>query len=93
MTYFPGLTFPLTAYIEAALELARYDKLEDGSFSGEIPKLKGVAAFGSSLRECEGELRSTLEDWILVGLRLGHKLPVLAGIDLNKVSHGRLTTT
>ena len=77
------MMFPLSAYIEAALELARYDKLEDGSFAGEIPKLKGVAAFGRSLRECENELRSTLEDWILVGLKLGHRLPVLAGIDLN----------
>ncbi len=76
------MVFPLSAYIEAALELARYDKLEDGSFAGEIPKLKGVAAFGRSLRECENELRSTLEDWILVGLKLGHRLPVLAGIDL-----------
>ena len=85
--------FPITAYIEAALELASYDKLEDGSFAGEIPKLKGAVAFGKTLRECEGELRSTLEDWILVGLRLGHKLPVLAGIDLNKVSNGRLATT
>jgi predicted RNase H-like HicB family nuclease len=75
------MAFPLTSYIEAALELARYDKLEDGSYAGEIPKLKGVAAFGQSLRECENELRSTLEDWILVGLRLGHKLPVLAAID------------
>ena len=25
------MAFPLTAYIEAALEVARYDKLEDGS--------------------------------------------------------------
>src|SRR5882672_8416709 len=87
------MMFPITAYIEAALELARYDKLDDGSFAGEIPKLKGVAAFGKTLRECEAELRSTLEDWILVGLRLGHKLPVLAGIDLNKVNNGRLATT
>jgi predicted RNase H-like HicB family nuclease len=87
------MTFPITAYIEAALELARYDKLEDGSFAGEIPKLKGVAAFGRTLRGCENELRSTLEDWILVGLRLGHKLPVLAGIDLNKVKHGGMATT
>jgi predicted RNase H-like HicB family nuclease len=75
------MTFPITAYIEAALELVRYDKLEDGSFAGEIPKRKGVAAFGRTLRRCENELRSTLEDWILVGLKLGHKLPVLAGID------------
>lgn len=84
------MTFPLTAYIEAALERARYDKLEDGSYSGEIPRLKGVIAFGKSLRECENELRSTLEDWILVGLKLGHELPVLAGINLNRVGHGRL---
>src|SRR5690349_6560743 len=85
ITYSWPMAFPLTAYIEAALELARYDKLEDGSFAGEIPKLKGVVAFGRSLRGCENEVRSTLEDWILVGLRLGHKLPVLGGIDLNKV--------
>ena len=50
-------------------------------------------AFGQSLRECESELRSTLEDWILAGLKLGHKLPVLAGIDLNKVQNGRMATT
>ena len=87
------MTFPLTAYIEAAMEVARYDKLEDGSFAGEIPKLKGVIAFGKSLRHCQNELRSSLEDWILVGLRLGHKLPVLAGINLNKVKHGRMATT
>jgi len=86
------MTFSLTAYIEAALELAQYDKLEDGSFAGEIPKLPGVIAFGKTLRGCEMELRSTLEDWILVGLRLGHSLPRLAGIDLNRRGHGRMAT-
>jgi predicted RNase H-like HicB family nuclease len=86
------VTFPLTAYIEAAMELARYDKLEDGSFAGEIPKLAGVIAFGKTLRQCEHELRSTLEDWILVGLRLGHTLPRLAGIDLNTHRHGRMAS-
>lgn len=87
------MTFPLTAYIEAALELATYDKLEENSYGGEIPGLDGVIAFGKTLRECETELRSTLEDWILVGLRLGHELPILAGIDLNKVANGRVATT
>ena len=87
------MMFPLTSYIDAAMEMAHYDKLEDGSFSGQIPKLKGVIAFGKSLRGCQKELHSTLEDWILVGLRLGHKLPVLAGIDLNKVRNGRLAPT
>ena len=63
---------------------AEYDKLEDGSFFGRIPSCKGVVAFGMTLRECENELHSTLEDWVLVGLKLGHKLPVLDDIDLNK---------
>lgn len=83
------MTFPLSAYIEAALELASYEKLEDGTYAGEIPKLKGVAAFGKTLRECERGLRSTLEDWLLLGLRMGHRIPKLAGIDLN-APHGRL---
>lgn len=75
--------FALSGYVEAALREAVYDKLGDGSFSGRIPPCPGVVAFGGALRECEDELRSTLEDWILVGLKLGHRLPVLAGIDLN----------
>jgi predicted RNase H-like HicB family nuclease len=74
----------LSDYLEKALELAVFDKLEDGSFSGRIPECTGVIAFGRSLRECQKQLRSTLEDWILVGLKLGHRLPVLGNLDLNK---------
>ena len=74
----------LSEYVEQALSEALYDKLEDGTFSGKIPSCKGVVAFGNALRECEEELRATLEDWILVGLKLGHPLPVIGGIDLNK---------
>ncbi len=76
--------FILTDYVEQAMALAIYDKLEDGTFAGKIPQCKGVIAFASTLRECEIELRSTLEDWILVGLKLKHPLPVIEGIDLNK---------
>jgi len=74
----------LSDYLNAAMEDATYDKLEDGTFSGWIPSCQGVLAFGVSLSECEAELRSTLEDWTLLGLRLGHSLPVLDGIDLNR---------
>ena len=72
------MTFPLTAYIEAGMELARYDKLEDGSFAVEIVETEGVIAFGRTLNECQVELRSTMEDWILVGFHLGHRLPVIS---------------
>ena len=74
----------LTDYVGQAMAYAVYDKLEDGTFAGRIPQCKGVVAFGATLRECENELRSTLEDWILVGLKLGHLLPVIAKINLNK---------
>ena len=63
---------------------AFYDKLEDASYAGRIPSCQGVICFAKSLRECQEELRSTLEDWILLGLKLGHPLPVIGGIDLNR---------
>ena len=70
----------LSDYVELALQEAEYDKLEDNTFAGRIPSCAGVIAFASTLRECESELRSTLEDWLLVGLKLGHELPVLSNI-------------
>jgi predicted RNase H-like HicB family nuclease len=78
------IRFILSDYMDQAMARAAYDKLDDGSFAGRIPDCKGVVAFGTTLRECEEALRSTLEDWILVGLKLGHPLPVIADIDLNK---------
>ena len=60
--------FVLTDYVDHAMADAVYDKLEDGTFAGRIPSCKGVVAFGATLRDCEDELRSVLEDWILVGL-------------------------
>jgi len=79
-----GIQYILTDYVSQALAQAVYDKLGDGTFAGRIPPCAGVVAFGTTLQQCEAELRSTLEDWILVGLKLGHPLPVIGGIDLNK---------
>ncbi len=69
--------FSLSGYLGQAMAHAVYDKLDDGTFAGRIPPCKGVVAFGSSLRACEDELQSTLEDWVLVGLKLEHPLPVI----------------
>ena len=79
-----AVRFILTGYVDQLMNEAVYDKLEDGSFAGRIPLCKGVIAFGNTLRECEDELHSTLEDWILVGLKMGHHLPVVGDIDLDK---------
>lgn len=76
--------FILSEYVERAMEHASYDKLEDGTFSGVVPRCRGVIAFSDTLRSCEAELQSVLEDWILTGLKLGYRLPIIDGVDLNR---------
>ncbi len=72
----------LTSYIQAAMEKARYEILDDGTYYGEIPGLQGVFANADSLEQCRKELQEVLEGWILLGLRLGHDLPEIDGIQL-----------
>jgi predicted RNase H-like HicB family nuclease len=72
----------LTTYIQNAMRLAKYEILEDGKYYGEIPGFQGVWAQADNLEDCRDELQSALEDWLVLGLRLGHKLPVVAGIQL-----------
>jgi predicted RNase H-like HicB family nuclease len=74
----------LIEYINKAMRKAVYDKLEDGSFSGKIPPCPGVVAFGKTLYQCQQELRSSLEGWLIVKIRHGDTLPVVGRIDLNK---------
>jgi predicted RNase H-like HicB family nuclease len=74
----------LIEYIDKAMSKAVYDKLEDGTFSGTIPDCPGVIAFGVTLYQCEQELKSSLEGWLIVKIRHGDKLPVIGKINLNK---------
>ena len=75
--------YALSDYIHEAIAISEIEQLEDGTYVGKIPNCQGVIAFGDTLSECQTQLRSTLEDWILVGLKLGHILPVIDGIELN----------
>ena len=71
----------LLEYIQAAMDRARYEILsDDGSYYGRIPGFKGLWANAGTLEDCRRELQSTLEDWILLGIRFGDRLPVVKGI-------------
>ena len=72
----------LTDYIQKAMSKAHYDILEDGTYYGEIPGFQGVFANAETLEDCREQLQEVLEDWILLGLRLDHHLPMVDGIDL-----------
>jgi predicted RNase H-like HicB family nuclease len=74
----------LIEYIYKAMSKAIYEKLEDGSYSGKIPQTPGVIAFGETLYQCQEELKSVLEGWLIVKIRHGDKLPIIEGINLNK---------
>ena len=73
----------LTEYIQAAMREAHYELMENGRFFGSIPSCQGAWGDGATLEETREELRGALESWIAVGLRLGHTLPIVAGIDIN----------
>ncbi|MFO7996983.1 MAG: type II toxin-antitoxin system HicB family antitoxin [Dehalococcoidia bacterium] len=74
----------LVEYVERAMSKAAYEKLEDGTYCGKIPECRGTIAFGETLYQCQGELRSVLEGWLIVKIRHGDHLPVIDGVDLNK---------
>ena len=69
----------LTEYIAAAMRKAKYEILEDDTYWGEIPPLRGVYANADTLKDCEEELASVLEDWIMLGLRFGDPIPEIDG--------------
>ncbi len=67
-------------YLETAMSEAIYEKLDGNEYVGKIPCCWGVIAFAPTLEKCREELLSVLEDWISIGLRLGHPLPVVGRI-------------
>lgn len=71
----------LLEYVQAAMAKAKYEILsDDGTYYGCIPGFKGVWANADTLEECRTELQSVLEDWILLGIRFGDRLPTVNGI-------------
>ena len=64
----------LIEYIDKKLKQARYKLLEDGTYFGKIPGVRGVWANARNLEDCRKELQEVLEgmegaDNILARLR------------------------
>jgi len=72
----------LIGYLRAAMRRAKYEILEDGAFYGEIPGFQGVFANADNLEDCRQQLQEVLEEWLVLGLRMGHPLPVVDNIAL-----------
>jgi predicted RNase H-like HicB family nuclease len=76
----------LTAYITAAMARAKYKIIDDGTYFGEVPGLKGVWANAKTLEACRLELQEVLEDWLVVKLRDGDAIPRVGRIQLTRKS-------
>ncbi len=73
-----------TAYVNAALKKAHYEILPNGEgYFGKIKDLQGVWANADSLEACREEMKEVIEEWILLGIKMGHTIPIINGIDLN----------
>jgi predicted RNase H-like HicB family nuclease len=70
-------------YIQAALTLAEYDTLEDGTYVATVVGLQGVIAIGDTIEECRKDLIEVIEGWIALRLRLGDLIPSIKGVSIN----------
>lgn len=66
----------LVKYIDAAMKKAHYEILaDDNSYYGEIPGFQGIIANADSLEECREQLKSVLEEWIMLRIYKNLELP------------------
>ena len=73
----------LTEYLEKAMAQVGVEKMEDGRYFASIPQFKGVWGDGDTAEESCEELRSALEEWLVIALREDDTLPKIDGISLN----------
>ena len=65
----------LVDYVQKAMRLARFERIEDGTWFGSIPRFHGVWANDKSKVACRRVLQEVLEEWTVINLRLGASLP------------------
>ena len=65
----------LTAYIDVAMQKAHYEILPNNEgYFGKIEGIQGVWANASTLEACREELKEVLEEWILLGIKMGRTM-------------------
>jgi len=65
----------INQFIDQNLKRAKYKILEDGTYFGEIPRIRGVWANAKNLEECRQELSEVLEGWLLIKVHSHESVP------------------
>ena len=66
----------ITSYLAAALNRAQYSMIE-GGFCATVPGLRGVIATAPTVEACRSQLAEVIEEWILIRVARGLKVPSL----------------
>ena len=53
-------------YLKAAMRLAEYEKLGDGTFFAHIPGFEGLWANGPTIEDTRDELYEALDGWLYI---------------------------
>ncbi len=65
----------LTDFIYKKIQKAKYKLLDDNTYFGEIPSVKGVWANAKTLEDCRKELQEAFEDWLVLSIKTDKKIP------------------
>ncbi|MEY4529745.1 MAG: hypothetical protein RLZZ156_466 [Deinococcota bacterium] len=77
-------SFSIRGYIEAALQLARYETDENGMVVAEVPNVAGFFSEGKSVEEARRQLADAIEGNIVLALQLNREIPTLAGVQIEE---------
>jgi len=78
--------FVITDYIDQALRRARYREVDAGLYCATVPGLRGVIATAPTVEACRDGLAEVVEEWVLVRVSRGLKVPPLgrARVEIKK---------
>lgn len=82
--HIPQRTFD--QYVHGAMKLAKLDKMEDGSYTSEIPGFPGVWGGGDTMKDCLDNLDEVLREWLLLKIKdCDQDICAIDGINLNNL--------
>ena len=72
--------FSMSKFVSAALELARYERDENGGIVAEVPGLNGAITQGETYEEARTNLIEVIEEGIAIDLQTGYPIPELPNV-------------
>jgi predicted RNase H-like HicB family nuclease len=66
-----------TRYVTKVLHRAHYRIVDNGLYCATVAGLLGVVATGRTLEGCRGQLVEVIEEWLLVRVSRGLRIPRL----------------